>query len=319
MSDEMTTIPLPLHLPLPLVSVLGAGTMGAGMAQRLLDKGFVVTVWNRTPGPAASLAERGAIVRAKTAEAVDTAEVVITMLADADAVMDVMLRRRTLEAMRPNASWVQMATIGVEATESIAAEVQRRRPDVAYVDAPVSGSREPARNGRLLILASGPDRSRDAVDSVFSALGQRTLWLGRAGRGSRMKLVLNAWLAFEIEAAAEASSLAERLGIEYNILADAVIGGPVASATALTKMAKMERGDYSADFPLQWALKDLDLALASSGPETTPVTMAIADRWRGLVSEGKGHLDISAARLGLGDGPQINDPDRRRSAHPAAA
>jgi len=192
----MTTIPLPLQLPLPLVSVLGAGTMGAGMAQRLLDKGFVVTVWNRTSGPAASLAERGAIVRARPADAVDTAEVVITMLADADAVMDVMLRRRTLEAMRPNATWVQMATIGVEASERIAFEVKRRRQDIAFVDAPVSGSREPARNGRLLILASGPDKSHDAADSVFSALGQRTLWLGHAGAGSRMKLVLNTCLLY---------------------------------------------------------------------------------------------------------------------------
>jgi 3-hydroxyisobutyrate dehydrogenase len=319
MSDEMATIPPPIQLPLPLVSVMGAGTMGSGMAKRLIDKGFVVTVWNRTPGPAASIAERGAIVRAKPAEAVSAAEVVITMLANADAIEEVMLRRGTLEAMRPNSTWAQMATIGVEATERIAGEVQRRRPDIAFVDAPVSGSREPARNGRLLILGSGPDRSHDAVDAVFSALGQRTLWLGEAGTGSRLKLVLNSWLAFEIEAAAEASALAERLGIQYSVLADAVIGGPLASATALTKLAKMERGDYSPDFPLQWALKDLDLAVASSGQETTPVTMAIAERWRGLVSEGKGHLDISAARLGLGDGPEINDPDRRRSAHPAAA
>jgi len=319
MSDEMTTIPLPLHLPLPLVSVLGAGTMGAGMAQRLLDKGFVVTVWNRTPGPAASLAEKGATVRAKPAEAVGTAEVVITMLADADAVVDVMLRRRTLEAMRPNATWVQMATIGVEATERIAAEVQRRRPDVAFVDAPVSGSREPARNGRLLILASGPDNSHDSANTVFSALGQRTVWLGRAGQGSRMKLVLNTWLAFEIEAAAEASALAERLGIPYTVLADAVIGGPLASATALTKLAKMERGDYSADFPLQWAVKDVDLALAASGRETTPVVTAIAERWRKLVAEGKGNLDISAARLGLDERPEGNDPDRAGSTQTAAA
>jgi 3-hydroxyisobutyrate dehydrogenase len=211
-----------------------------------------------------------------------------------------------------------MATIGVEATEHITAEVQRRRPDVAFVDAPVSGSREPARNGRLLILASGPDQ-HDAADAVFSALGQRTLWLGRAGAGSRLKLVLNTWLSFEIEAAAEASALAERLGVPSSVLAGAVIGGPLASATALTKLAKMERGDYSADFPLQWALKDLDLALASSGPETTPVTMAIAERWRGLVSDGKGHLDISAARFGLGDGPEINDPDRNGSTRTAAA
>ena len=305
--------------PLPLVAVLGAGTMGAGMAQRLLDKNFVVTVWNRTPGPAASLAEHGAIVRSKSEEAVDDAEVVVTMLADADAVTDVMLERRTLEAMRLNATWAQMATIGAEATERIAAEVERRRPDIAFVDAPVSGSREPARNGRLLILASGPDRSHDAADAVFSALGQRTLWLGRAGLGSRLKLVLNSWLAFEIEAAAEASALAHRLGLPYSVLADAVIGGPLASATALTKLAKMERGDYTADFPLEWALKDLDLALAASGPETTPVTLDIAERWRRLVRQGNGRFDISAARFGLGGGPDKHDPGHNGTKQPAAA
>jgi len=106
----------------------------------------------------------------------------------------------------------------VEAIERLAAEVARRRPDVVFVDAPVSGSREPARHGRLLILASGPDRSHDAVDAVFEALGQRTLWLGPAGTASRLKLVLNAWLAFEIEAAAEAGALAERLGIRTRFL-----------------------------------------------------------------------------------------------------
>jgi 3-hydroxyisobutyrate dehydrogenase len=244
---------------------------------------------------------------------------VITMLADADAVEDEMLRRRTLEAMRPNATWAQMATIGVEASEYLASDVERRRPDIAFVDAPVSGSREPARNGRLLILASGPDRSHDAADAVFSALGQRTVWLGRAGTGSRLKLVLNSWLAFEVEAAAETNALAERLGVPYSVLADVVIGGPLASATALIKMAKMERGDYSADFPLQWALKDLDLALAASGPDTTPVTMAIAERWRRLVAQGNGHFDISAARLGLNAAPVINDPDHNGAARPAAA
>lgn len=157
MSEVTANMPPPL--PLPHVAVLGAGTMGAGIALPLLEKGFVVNVWNRTPGPAASLAERGAIVRARPANAVDNAEVVITMLTDADAVMNVMLGRSTLEAMRSNATWAQMATIGVEATGRIAGEVRLRRPDVSFADAPVSGSREPAGNGRLLVLASGPDRS----------------------------------------------------------------------------------------------------------------------------------------------------------------
>jgi len=295
----------------PAVALLGIGTMGSGMARRMLDLGFPVNVWNRTSGPVTALTEHGATARATPTEAVAAAEIVVTMLPNADAVADVMLRGGTLDALRANATWAQMGTIGFEATERLAAEVARRRPDVMFVDAPVSGSREPARNGRLLILASGPDRSHDSVDAVFAALGQRTLWLGRAGTASRLKLVLNAWLAFEIEAAAEASALAERLGIPYAVLADAVVGGPLASATALAKLAKMERGDYSADFSLEWALKDLDLALASSGAETTPVVLAIAQRWRRLVAQGHGHFDISAARLGLDPGPQTNDPGIR--------
>ena len=295
----------------PAVALLGTGTMGSGMAQRMLDLGFPVNVWNRNPGPVTALTEHGATARATPTDAVAAAEIVVTMLPNADAVADVMLRGGTLDALRANATWAQMGTIGFEATERLAVEVARRRPDVMFVDAPVSGSREPARNGRLLILASGPDRSHDSVDAVFAALGQRTLWLGRAGTASRLKLVLNAWLAFEIEAAAEASALAERLGVPYAVLADAVVGGPLASATASAKLAKMERGDYSADFSLEWALKDLDLALTASGVETTPVVMAIAERWRRLVAQGHGHFDISAARLGLDPGPQTNNPGIR--------
>jgi len=305
--------------PRPQVALLGAGTMGAGMTQRMLDLGFHVNVWNRTPGPAVALADHGATVSAKPTEAVAAVEVVVTMLSNADAVADVMLRGGALHALRPDATWVQMGTIGVEATERLAAEVARLRPDVMFVDAPVSGSREPARNGQLLILASGPDRPHDAVDAVFDALGQRTLWLGPAGTGSRMKLVLNAWLAFEIEAAAEAGALAERLGVPYAALVEAVTGGPLASTNALIKLAKMERGDYSADFPLEWALKDLDLAMAASGAETTPVVMAIAERWRRLVAEGDGHLDVSAARLGLDAAPRQTYAARKGKSGPIEA
>lgn len=285
--------------PRPAVAVLGAGAMGAAFAERLLDQGFAVAVWNRTPGPAAALAQRGATAHAKPDQAVDRADVVVTMLPTADAVREVMLEQRTLNFIRPGAVWAQMGTIGVEATETLRAEVAREFPDVAFVDAPVSGSREPARSGHLIILASGPSRARQIVEPVLEALG-RPVWLGEAGAGSRMKLVLNTWLAFEIEAAAEVAALADRLGVPHSALREVVAGGPLASGVALTKLAKMESGDYSPDFSLEWALKDLDLAQAAAGVEVTPVAESIAERWRRLVAAGYGHLDISAARKGLG-------------------
>ena len=281
------------------VAVLGLGTMGGGMARRLLEKGFALGVWNRTPGAVAALTAAGATAHAHAGQAVASADIVLTMLPTADAVSEVMLRGGVLDAVRPGATWAQMGTIGIEATERLAADVARRRPDVTFVDAPVSGSREPARTGRLVILASGPDRTQAILEPVFAALGQRTVWLGPAGRGSRMKLVLNTLLAFEIEAVAEVDALASKLGVPYADLVQIVAGGPLASTVEMTKLAKMEGGDHSADFSLEWALKDLDLALNASGVETTPVVMVIAERWRELVQEGYGRLDVSAARLGL--------------------
>jgi 3-hydroxyisobutyrate dehydrogenase len=303
----------------PQVAILGVGTMGSGMARRLLDQGYAVVVWNRSPGPAAALAEAGAGVDADAIQAVAGVDVVLTMLPTADAVSEVMLQGGGLDALVPGTTWAQMGTIGVEATERLAAEVARRRPDVAFVDAPVSGSREPARTGRLIILASGPDTAQAILEPVFAALGQRTVWLGPAGRGSRMKLVVNTLLAFEIEAVAEVGALAARLEVPYADLLKVVEGGPLASAFEMSKLAKMEAGDHAADFSLAWALKDLDLALAASGAETTPVVKAIAERWRRLVEDGYGRLDVSAARLGLQAGPHASDPDNNSKAQPIAA
>ena len=294
MSDTTNNPPLR-----PTVAILGAGAMGTAFAERLLEQGFAVNVWNRTPGPAARLAALGAQSHARPDQAVDGADVVVTMLPTAASVKEVMVEQRTLNFIRPGAVWAQMGTIGVEATETLRSDVAHAFPDVAFVDAPVSGSREPARSGRLVILASGPSRARQIVEPVLEALG-RPVWLGEAGAGSRMKLVLNTWLAFEIEAAAEVAALADRLGVAHSALREVVAGGPLASGVALTKLAKMESGDYSPDFSLEWALKDLDLAQAVAGVEVTPVAESIAERWRGLVAAGYGHLDISAARKGLG-------------------
>ena len=161
----------------PRVAVLGTGIMGAGMAERLLEQGFAVDVWDRTPAAAARLTQRGATAHATAGDAAGGSEVVVTMLPTGDAVTDVMLRQNALSAMPPDAIWAQMGTIGLEATQKLNEEVTNRRPDVAFVDAPVSGTKDPARHGQLTILPSGPDRARARLDPVFNALGQRVVWL----------------------------------------------------------------------------------------------------------------------------------------------
>ena len=150
-------------------------------------------------------------------------------MATIEATADVMFTGGTVDAMKPGAVWIQMATVGVEATEWMVSETRTRRPDVAFIDAPVSGSREPAENGQLLILASGSRASCDSLERVFGALGRSTLWLGPAGAGSRLKLVLNTWLAFQTEGAAEAAALAERLGVPASALFDALRDNALAS------------------------------------------------------------------------------------------
>ena len=283
----------------PRVAVIGTGIMGAGMAERLLDQGFAVDVWDRTPTTAAAIAGRGAIAHEQPTNAVAGADVTISMLPTAAVLEAVMLEQRVLDAMRPNSIWAQMGTIGLDGTERMITEAVARRPDVDFVDAPVSGTRGPARDGQLIILASGPSRARGVVQAVFEALGQRVLWLGRAGMGMRMKLILNTWLVFEIEAAAEINESANRLGVSYQALVDTVRGGPMASPLALARLDKMQKGDDSIDFPLEWAVKDLDLTAQATGAGAIPVAHAIAERWRGLVAGGLGRRDVTAARLGF--------------------
>ena len=283
----------------PRVAVLGAGTMGQGMAHSLLRAGFTVDVWNRTPEPAAQLAADGATAHEDPGDAVRHADVVITMVADADAVNQVAFGLGMLEAMRPEAVWSQMSTIGVSATGELAARVGKERPDVYFADAPVSGTRGPAEQGQLLILASGPDAARPVLDPVYGALGREARWLGPAGAGSRLKLVMNSWLVILVEGGAEMMALADSLGVDHQQVLDFLREGNLANPAAAAKFAKMGAGDDAPDFSLQWALKDIRLAMGDSG-RRLPVLETVRDRWAALVDQGLGDRDVSAARHGLG-------------------
>jgi 3-hydroxyisobutyrate dehydrogenase len=155
--------------------------------------------------------------------------------------------------------WAQMGTIGVAATRRMSDRLAERRPGVMFVDAPVSGSKGPAEQGQLLILASGPAAAAEAVRPVFDAIGRKTVWLGEVGQGSPL---------------------------------DAPLAG--------AKLHKMDRQDYAAEFPLEWALKDVDLAISAAHGDTLPLLAALSGQWHAAVAAGHGRQDISAARLALG-------------------
>jgi 3-hydroxyisobutyrate dehydrogenase len=282
------------------VAVLGTGIMGSAMARNLVSAGLGTTVWDRSPAATAPLSAAGALVAASPVEAVGDAGVLITMLPTAEVVNSVMFAGGVVEALVQGAVWAQMGTIGVTETTGIASQVAQLRSDVMFVDAPVSGSKGPAEAGQLLILASGPPAAAALADPVFSAIGRKTVWLGEAGQGSRMKLAVNAYMSVLIEGVAEALELAARLGIDDAKLAEAIEGGPLDAPIADAKLHKMERGDFAPEFPLEWALKDVDLAIGAAGDDALPLLAALSRQWHAAVDAGYGRDDVSAARLALG-------------------
>ncbi len=285
-----------------LVAVLGVGAMGHGMATSALRAGIPTIVWNRTPEPTRDLVALGAEVAETAADAARRAAIVVTMVTDADAVLSIARDNRMLEALRPGSIWVQMSTIGVAGIERVADLVTRERPDITLLDAPVSGSKLPAEQGQLTIFASGPDDARARVSSLFDALAQRTIWVGPVGTGTRVKIVNNTWLAFANESVAASVALAHRLGLEIETMVDALSGGPLVSPWQAAKLQRITTGDYSPQFALKLALKDVNLALEAADDELFAALRCLAGEWRQVVDQGLGDQDLTVVTCVLEPG-----------------
>lgn len=277
-----------------VVAVLGTGIMGAPMARNLAGAGFDVHVWNRTAGKAAPLADEGATVASSPAEAVDGADVVITMLADGDAVAQVM--RDAAPKLGSDALWLQMSTVGTDWSTRLAQLADEL--GVATFDAPVLGTRKPAEDGQLTVLAAGPDDRRDTAQPVFDAVGAGTVWLDRAGDASRLKLAVNAWIASLTVALAESLALTEGLGVDPRRFLEAIEGGAVGAPYADIKGALMLEDDYPTSFPVRLVNKDVRLVLEAAREAGLDLQLAQATARRFAAAEdaGEGEADMAAVR-----------------------
>jgi 3-hydroxyisobutyrate dehydrogenase len=275
-----------------VVAVLGTGIMGAPMARNLLRAGHEVRVWNRTSAKAEELGEGGATVASTPAEAVEGAEIVLTMLADAKAVDDAVVESGALDAMGAGVLWIQCGTIGVEATDRLAREAADRA--ITFVDAPVLGSRKPAEDGELVMLASGPNDARAACEPVFAAVARDTVWAGEAGAGTRLKLVVNSWILCMIENLAETFVLARTLGLDPRRFLEAISGGGTDMPYAHLKGELMLNEEFPAAFPLRHASKDGGLILEAAGELELRVVRATMAQFERAAELGHGEEDMSA-------------------------
>ena len=278
------------------VAMLGTGTMGAAMARNLIGKGFVVQAWNRTPARAEQIT--GATVASTPADAVRGAEVIVTILTDGPTVAGVITE--AAPGLAAGQVWAQMSTVGVRATSELVELAAAH--GLAYVDAPVLGTRQPAEAGALTVLAAGAPEVRPLVDPVFDAVGSRTVWLADDPTGAaatRLKLVANTWVLSVVTGTAEVLGLARCLGAEPEQFLDLISGGPLDSAYLRTKAAAILAEDFSPNFSAVNAAKDGRLILEAAADhhirmDATQAAVARLDRATAL---GHGDDDLAVSYL----------------------
>ena len=276
------------------VAVLGTGIMGTGMARSLLRSGLDVSVWNRSSGRAAPLAADGAWVAGTAGEAVAGVDVVITMLWDGDSVAEVMTE--ALPAAPDGVLWAQTSTVSLhDAGDRLPALAAKH--GARYVDAPVLGTRQPAEEGKLTVLAAAPQALRDPVEPVFGAIGARTVWVSeRPGDGTRLKLVANSWVATIVAATAQSIALAQGLGLDPQAFLDMMKGSAVDAAYLHVKGEVIIAGQFTPSFAVDGAVKDTGLIAAAMRESGTDAALmdAVGQQYRKAAEAGHGEKDMAA-------------------------
>ncbi|MFG1609245.1 NAD(P)-dependent oxidoreductase [Actinoplanes sp. NPDC049265] len=271
------------------VAVLGAGVMGVGVVHSLLRAGHEVAVWNRTAAKAFDLASDGADPASTVEAAVTGADAVITILFDAGAVLDV--KPAVVSALGPHAVWIQSATVGVAGIAAVADGV------TAIVDAPVLGTRKPAEDGALIVLASGDPALIERCRPVFDAIGSRVVVAGtEIGAATKLKLVCNSWVTVLMAGIAQSVQFARSLGVDPALYLEAIADGPTGAPYAQLKGKAILSGDYTTSFAVDGVVKDVGLmveAAAEAGfpPELLDTVLRLYTR---TAEAGHGESDMAA-------------------------
>ena len=267
------------------IAVLGTGIMGAAMARNLARAGHEVRAWNRTAEKAEPLAADGVTVAGSPADAARDAEVLVTMLLDADATAGP--AGEALGTLAAGAAWWQAGTVGVSGAMRLA-EVAAEA-GVAYVDGPVLGTRAPAEAGQLTVLAAGPAGVLDRLEPVFDPTAAKVVRTGEPPSASRFKLVLNHWVAGLTALTGETVRLARALDVDPAQFLDTIAGGPLDAGYAQLKGRAMLERSYPTSFSVSNVAKDVRLMLEAAEEAELELALAPAMLARFEAAERAGH------------------------------
>jgi 3-hydroxyisobutyrate dehydrogenase len=277
------------------VGVIGLGRMGSAIATRLLDMDTHLVVWNRTPGKAASLVERGAVQAATPSQVVSECETIIVIVRDDDALSDVYFNPGGIldgDALRGRCI-IDMTTATVAATRRAGQAVIDAGG--AYLDAPVSGTLTPARNGQLLVMTGGQAEHLDRVRPVLDKLARKVVHAGPLGSGIVMKLVLNLPLASYWQTLGEALALAQAYGLDFDATLKQIADSKAAIGALPSKLDAIAGRAPTVEFDLAGMHKDLLAmrATAAAAGLVLPASSAAADSAGQAVAEGWGARDLA--------------------------
>ncbi|GAB0167059.1 NAD(P)-dependent oxidoreductase [Lysinibacillus sp. CTST325] len=277
------------------ITVLGTGIIGAPVAANLQKHKFEVRAWNRTRSKAEKLQSVGVTVFDTPLEAVQGTDVIISLLKDGPVVLEVM--QSVKESLSKGTVWIQMSTVGTNIDELASFANQH---ELIFYDAPVQGTKQPAEQGQLIILASGPTQYRKRMEPIFEAIGKRTVWVSeKPGTSSRLKLALNSWVFALTHGVAESLTIAKELGVDPALVVDVVTGGPMDNAYFQQKANAILTDDYTTSFSVTNAVKDAQLVVTAMEKEALQVdiTRAGLQRFQRAVDKGHGDKDIAASGL----------------------
>jgi 3-hydroxyisobutyrate dehydrogenase-like beta-hydroxyacid dehydrogenase len=281
------------------IALIGLGLMGRPMGLNLLKAGYSLTVWNRTASRAGELVAAGATLATSPREAAAAAEILFTIVSDPPALEQVLWGQEgkndgALCGLQPGSIYIDSSTVAPSLTRRVAAACGERR--IRYLDAPVTGGDWGAREGNLVFMIGGDAQTLREVEPVLGVMGKKWFHLGPNGAGQTVKLAMNAILALQVGAMAEALALVTKSGLQGEQLIEVMQSSMARSGVLDIKSPLMVKGDFKPSFPLRLMHKDLGLALdlANQLGVPLPATAAAREVYNFVKGASNEDLDYSA-------------------------